>query len=182
VQEYRLEEGRTMQVVGVVPNNTELLDFLKECKADILLLGINESTARGIETLKKMQKAKMNVKTIVLTMHNHLSLEQQYIMHGAYTCLYKMTDIDTLLQAIQKVVDGSVTTIGKVSKQKYTTKFLTEREIEIVKWVKAGLSTKLIADLLNISQNTVRNHRKNIMEKTGGKNMTEASSKVLVSG
>jgi two-component system, NarL family, response regulator DegU len=179
LQENELYEGMKTQVVGIASNDDELLPMLKEWRADILLLGINTATAKGIETLQKIQKEKLEVKTIVLTMHNNLSLEDQYIKKGARACVYKMTEIEPLLQTIKKVFNGTIKTTGNATTPNLANRMLTERETEILKWARAGLTSKQTGEKLNISTNTVRNHRQHILEKTESTTLTEAATKVL---
>ncbi len=62
------------------------------------------------------------------------------------------------------------------------TEALSDRELEVLEWIVEGLSSKMIAEKLNISMDTVETHRRNILKKTGASNMVVAVVKAFRKG
>ncbi len=69
-------------------------------------------------------------------------------------------DISIVVQKINKTYNGNTPDLSD-------DEYLSEREMEVLKWLAQGLSNKEIADKLNLSIHTINTHRKNIMDKTG---------------
>jgi two-component system response regulator NreC len=133
----------------------------------------------GIETLKEIKKHYPKIKTIILTMHEEKSLVKKMTDLGANGFLFKNSDIEELIIAMESVMKGksyfSVSLRNELinndligeSESNFDSKksLLTEREIEIIKLIVEGLSNKEIADKLFISPRTVDTHRTNLMKK-----------------
>jgi DNA-binding NarL/FixJ family response regulator len=166
------------KVITTASNGRELLQKLEILEADIVLLDIDMPVMNGIEALKEMQKRFPKVKTIILSMHDEKSLVKKMSDIGAKGFLFKNSDADVLLTALNRVVNGqeffeesdsSIVIRNELSGSSMPfddkKSLLTEREIEIIQLVATGLSNKEIADRLFISPRTVDTHRTNLMRK-----------------
>lgn len=167
------------KVITTASNGRELLKSLEIVEPDIILLDIDMPVLNGIETLKEIKKYYPKIKTIILTMHEEKSLVKKMTDLGANGFLFKNSDMDELIIAMESVMKGksyfSVSLrnelinndlIGEIGSNFDSKKsLLTEREIEIIKLIVEGLSNKEIADKLFISPRTVDTHRTNLMKK-----------------
>jgi DNA-binding NarL/FixJ family response regulator len=167
------------KVITTASNGKELLKSLEIVEPDIVLLDIDMPVLNGIETLKEIKKHYPGIKTIILTMHEEKSLVKKMTDLGANGFLFKNSDIEELIIAMESVMNGipyfSVSLrnelinndlIGNNESNIDSKKsLLTEREIEIIKLIVEGLSNKEIADKLFISPRTVDTHRTNLMKK-----------------
>jgi two-component system response regulator DegU len=165
-------------------NGKALLALMKYEVPDVAIIDLQMPVMDGAETCQVIVDKYPKVKIIVLTMHD----SERYILHmmemGVHAFLLKNTEPDELLEAILSVVEKDfyhndlvATVLRKNVKEK---KFgqkpsfssdLSDREKEIVMLVCQELTIKEIGQKLSISENTVRNHRVNIMEKVGVNNM-----------
>jgi two-component system, NarL family, response regulator DegU len=179
---------KTFKDVGEVKdaeNGKELLALMKEEAPDVAIVDLQMPVMDGAETCDHILKKFHDVKIIVLTMHD----SEKYILHmmeiGVHAFLLKNTEPEELEEAIRSVIENDfyhnhlvASVLRKNVKEKrvgYRPVFnypeLSEREKEIVALVCKELTMKEIGIKLSISENTVRNHRANIMEKIGVSNM-----------
>jgi DNA-binding NarL/FixJ family response regulator len=166
-------------------NGKELLTLMKYQQPDVAIVDLQMPVMDGTETCENIIGKYPEVKVIVLTMHD----SDKYILHmmemGVHAFLLKNTEPEELQQAIESVIEkdfyhndlvASVLRKNmKERKQGHRPSFnaieLSEREKEIVMLVCQELTIKEISQKLSLSENTVRNHRSNIMEKVGVNNM-----------
>jgi two-component system response regulator DegU len=165
-------------------NGKALLALMKYEVPDVCIIDLQMPVMDGAETCEAIVEKYPDVKIIVLTMHD----SERYILHmmemGVHAFLLKNTEPDELLEAILSVVEKDfyhndlvATVLRKNVKDKKGgqrpsfSSELSDREREIVMLVCQELTIKEIGQKLSISENTVRNHRVNIMEKVGVNNM-----------
>jgi len=167
------------KVIAKIPNGTEVLKALaqKPLQAQVLLLDINMPETNGIEVIRYIIKNNIPIKTIVLSMYQEPSFVRQVIKEGANAYLTKNTTDKELFEAIETVLQ-SKEYIGEALREDYKNLdedkiVLSERELEVLRLLAQGQSTKLIADKLFISTHTVESHRKNLLKKTESKNTAE---------
>ncbi len=173
-----IEEEDNLEVVGEVSDGLELIDFLNNNRANLVLLDISMPNVRGIEAITEVRRAQPGVKVIMLTMHNNKEYLYAAIAAGADGYLLKENSDDELLSAIDQVLHGetyiSSTLAADFSddlmkfyrkNKKLPFEHLTNREREVLKMVAEGNTSREIGDLLYISLRTVEHHRANIMRK-----------------
>ena len=173
-----VEEEDNLEVVGEVSDGLELIDFLNNNRANLVLLDISMPNVRGIEAINEVRRAQPGVKVLMLTMHNNKEYLYAAISAGADGYLLKENSHDELLSAIDQVMLGetyiSSTLAADFSEdlmkfyrknKKLPFEHLTNREREVLKMVAEGNTSREIGDLLYISLRTVEHHRANIMRK-----------------
>lgn len=166
-------------------NGKELLTLMKYQAPDVAIIDLQMPVMDGVETCENILQKYPDVKIIVLTMHD----SERYILHmmemGVHAFLLKNTEPEELEEAIHAVVEKDfyhndlvATVLRKNVKERksgtrpvFANIELSEREKEIVMLVCQELTIKEIGQKLSLSENTVRNHRVNIMEKVGVSNM-----------
>ncbi|HEX6224146.1 MAG TPA: response regulator transcription factor, partial [Chryseolinea sp.] len=151
----------------------------------VVIVDLQMPVMDGTETSTNILQKYPEVKIIILTMHN----SNNFILHmmdlGVHAFLLKNTEPDELEKAIYGVADKDfyhnelvATVLRKSVNEKrmsqrptFQSAELTEREKEILQLICQELTMKEIGQRLFLSENTVRNHRVNIMEKVGVNNI-----------
>lgn len=180
-------------VVGEAPDGEAVLIKAKELKPDIILMDINMPRVSGIEAAKQLKRDLPEVKIIALTVHDDDQRIFEGIKAGVAGYMLKDVDADTLLKTIKNVHAGetvihpAVTTrlLGEfnrlnevaeaVGERDAVTELLTHRELEILKQIARGKSNRDIAEILCISEKTVKNHISNIFRKIQVEDRTQAA-------
>jgi two-component system, NarL family, response regulator DegU len=179
---------QTFDLVGGVKdaeNGKELLTLMKYETPDVAIVDLQMPVMDGAETCENILGKYPDVKIIILTMHD----SERYILHmmemGVHAFLLKNTEPDELEEAIHAVIEKDfyhndlvASVLRKNVRERksgqrpvFSAVELSEREKEVVMLVCQELTIKEIGHKLSISENTVRNHRVNIMEKIGVNNM-----------
>ncbi|KGL61848.1 response regulator [Polaribacter sp. Hel1_85] len=168
------------QVVAVVNNGKEALEFIEQHIVDIALLDINMPIIDGIECAKKITSEFKDVKVAMLSMFQESSIIKSLIDIGVKGYMLKTIPSDELLLAIKNIYNGKEYFNADVTKallsgdsasfHQYQKKSplleeLTSREKEIIKSISQGNTNTQIGEKLFISPRTVDTHRTNIMRK-----------------
>jgi len=177
-------DGHT--VVGQAGDGLTAVESVRSSKPDLVLMDIKMPGMDGIEALRLIKSASPEVKVIMLTVSEDEASLIDSIRAGADGYLLKHLNAKDFLEMISGIERGeaaitrSLTT--RLLRHMATPEpdsertLLSEREVEILKLVSAGMSNRAIADQLSISENTVKYHLKNILHKLGVSNRTEAVS------
>lgn len=177
-----LSTREDFNVVADFGSGVEFLKHLPELDVDVVFMDIAMPDMDGAETTQRALKLKPDMRVITLSMFGDDHYYSLMVQCGASGFLLKDSDIEEVYAAVDAVVAGdnyfSSVLYGsltrnlsrKESAQVNDEDSLSEREIEILVEVCAGLSNQEIADKLFISKRTVDKHRANILEKTGCKN------------
>lgn len=183
-----LELEGDFEVIAEACDGVDCLEKLKTVVPDILLLDINMPNMNGLEVLQKMKdmKMKMKVKVLVLTVHNEVEYLLKAVDIGVNGYLLKDSESAELKKAILAVVNGEdyiqpslipVLNSKMLDRDSDSSKIesLTRRELEVLKMLSYGTYNKEIAEHLNISERTVKNHVSNIFKKIGVTDRTQAA-------
>lgn len=162
-------------------NGVEAIIKLKAMKYDLVITDINMPRMDGIELMKEIHDYDPDMKVIALSMMDDSVSIKKMLKAGASGYVLKEGNTEDLLIAINKVMNGenyyshSVTEVimqSVISSRKEHKKAdLTKRELEIMRMIFDEKSNQEISDSLFISLRTVETHKRNIMEKTGAKNL-----------
>ena len=177
-------EDDEIKVISTANNGLEVLEKLKVTSFDIIILDINMPQMDGMQCAKEILKLYPNQKVMMLTMNEEKSIIEKMISIGVKGFLLKTTEKEELINAIKMVNSGkeyfssSITKIMMSTSQKdkpssnlEALALLTEREIEIIKYIAEGLSSIEIGEKLFISPRTVETHRTNIIKKINVNNV-----------
>jgi len=168
------------EVLAEVSNGIELLEILDKFKPDIILMDIDMPQMDGIEATKKALIKQPDVKVITLSSFGEEKYYFSMIEAGAKGFVLKNAGIEELQSAIIEVSNGGSwfsssllqSVILHLSSRpvKSSHSELTEREIGVLKLICESLTNEQIADKINLSYDTVKWHRANILSKTGCSN------------
>lgn len=182
-----LLEGETnINIVATCNNGLEVLESLSQFNVDLLLLDLDMPKMNGLQCSEEIQKRFPNVKIAILTMHQEKALIQKFIELGVKGYFLKTIPKDELIYAIKTIANNGEYFPADITKallkkskikptvlQSHLLAELTEREIEVIRLVSQGFSTKEIGNKLFISPRTADTHRTNIMRKLDLHNVAE---------
>jgi len=178
-----LNEENDLEVVFDVGDGAQLLEKLEEEVVDIVLLDLDMPIVSGQQALKVMVKKYPNTHVIIISMFYSDDFISECITIGARGFLPKNSDIEHVIDAIQAVNEQGYYFDDKISKALllelisdkkvepiFATDILTEKEIEVLKLICDGHTSKEISVILNKSVRTIEGNRVSIFEKTNSKN------------
>ncbi len=176
-----LESEDDIEVVGEASDGAEALKVACETTPDIVLMDVRMPRRGGIDATTAIKDAVPSTKIIMLTISDEEGDLYDAIKAGAMGYLLKEISIEEVAGAVRAVFNGqSLISPSMASKlltefatmvrkdderQQLPTPRLTDREMEVLKLVAKGMNNRDIAKKLFISENTVKNHIRNILEK-----------------
>ncbi|HMK24063.1 MAG TPA: response regulator transcription factor [Terriglobales bacterium] len=187
----RLLEDAQMLVVGEAKNGKEAVEAVRRSLPDILLLDLCMPEHPGLEALRELRESEPEkpVNVILLTADIRKEDLVRALHAGARGVVMKQSTTSVLFSAIQSVMSGEYWVglspvkdlnqylrilLGSSSAKASPDKFgLTRRELQITSAVVSALSNKEIAQRFTLSVDTVKNHLRNIYDKTGVSNRLE---------
>lgn len=181
-----LEFDGSIKVVAEAGDGEECLELLEENKPDVLLLDINMPKKNGIEVLKNIKERNIQIKVLILTVHNEIEYLMKAVEIGVDGYIMKDSDLDELKNAITTVISGEnyiqpklIPALNKklvsMDNDKEKIELLTDRELEVLILVAKGMFNKEIGITLDISERTVKNHLSNIFKKIEVSDRTQAA-------
>jgi len=188
-----LFSGNTcMEMVGDSGSFDEAIELVKLKKPDILLLDINLKERSGMEAVPLVRKISPGTKIIAVSMHNEPAYAKKMMQLGAKAYITKNSSHKEVFAAISTVTSGGTYICNEIkdiiTAQIMNTEHsagiteLSLREIEIVKLIKQGLSSKEIGAKMHIATRTVEVHRHNILKKLQLKNTSSLISFIYAAG
>jgi DNA-binding NarL/FixJ family response regulator len=169
-----------IEVIGEAGDGVEGTTLATTAAPDVILLDIRMPKRSGIEACLAIKEAVPSAKIIMLTVSDEEADLYEAVKSGAAGYLLKDSSIEEVAQAVRVVADGQ-SLISPSMAVKLIDEFkqmsrperehvpgglrLTERELEVLRLVAKGMNNREIARQLYISENTVKNHVRNILEK-----------------
>jgi len=171
------------QITAEANDGRQALQVLEErgSEIDLIITDLSMPVMPGLELVKEVKSTYHDdIKILVLSMHNNRETVGEIVMSEAEGYILKNTGKEELITALDRICDGGtyysnevisimIERVVKEKKREEAAKFLTEREIEILKLILEENSSEEIAEKLFISRRTVDTHRKNILHKTEAK-------------
>lgn len=189
-----LLEAAGYEIVGQAGNGKDALALSQRLEPELVLLDISMPEMDGLEVLRKIRDTQPDTKVVILTVSDEDDDLMAAVQAGANGFLHKSLTADSFLELIQGLERGEAaitrrTTTrliqeigekGRGETEPYDN--LTSREIDLLNLVASGQSNRAIAQALSISENTVKYHMKNILQKLQAQNRTEAVTHAIQAG
>ncbi|MDH5709776.1 MAG: response regulator transcription factor [Hylemonella sp.] len=163
------------EVVGEAVNGAEVLDWVRQQEADLLLMDLNMPGVSGPDLITRIRAHRPRLPILVLSMHNEAQVAARVLKAGANGYITKDSEPDLLLGAMRKVAAGGKYIVPELAErmvfdvslpdQQAPHSQLSDRELEVLRLLIAGLSINSIAEQLFISNKTVSTHKTRLMEK-----------------
>jgi len=167
-------------VVGEASDGSQLLEMVEHLAPDIVLLDISMKETGGLEALQRLKRVRPQSKVLILSMHTDPALIMQALESGAHGYLLKdttATELEHALEALRNnerylspaiahtVINQALTRTQKNPPEVAESHNLTARQLEILRLIVRGKSTREIANGLGLSIKTVETHRSQIMKR-----------------
>ncbi len=168
-----LDRERDIQIVAECSRGDEAVAACREHAPDLLILDLMLPDMPGLDVLRAVRTGTRDCRALIVSGQATAELVADSLRMGAHGFVEKGASIDTLQKAIRAVLGGTsffspaIQAILKrtASAPPPSVANLTERELDVLRLVAAGLLNKEIADRLGVSIKTVDNHRTNLMRK-----------------
>ncbi len=194
-----LANQQNISVVGEAVNGLEAIDKAEALVPDVIVMDLNMPQCSGLEATQALQAKMPQVSILVLTVSDNEADLFNAIKFGATGYILKNTEPEELVQAIHHIAQGGVIVspmmaakllaefrgLGTDAMAKKTAEEednLSPREDEVLRLVSQGATNKEIADSLFISENTVKTHLRNIMDKLHLANRSQAAAYAVKRG
>ena len=194
-----LANHENLEVVGEASDGLEAIEKAEAIVPDIIVMDLNMPRCSGLEATQALQAKMPQVNILVLTVSENEADLFAAVKFGAKGYILKNTEPEELIQAILHIAQGGVI-VSPIMATKLLTEFqgleaegkreaiqktesnLSPREGEVLQLVAQGATNKQIADSLFISENTVKTHLRNIMEKLHLANRSQAAAYAVERG
>jgi len=176
-----ISSDERFSVIGICNDTSDKsIALVKAQRPDVVIMDINIQPVSGIDATKQVKKESPAPKIIGVSMHNQPSFAKRMLKNGALGYVTKSSNKAEMFEAILSVTLGKVYVCKEIQENLSRQVFeddetpdiskLSEREIDVLKFIKEGLSSKEIAEKLFLSSRTVEVHRSNILKKLNLKN------------
>jgi DNA-binding NarL/FixJ family response regulator len=174
-----------MEVTAVAVDGSQALDLFRRFQPDLVLLDMRMPVKDGVQTAMEIRSQFPDARIIMLTAFDGDDEIHKAFQAGAQGYVFKNSSVEKLIPALRAVLAGQRWIPKEVASRLASRKSfenLTSREVQVLNELAKGLSNKEIADILNISEHTVKTHLKNILGKLHAADRTEAVTTAIQRG
>ncbi|RXG29165.1 response regulator [Leeuwenhoekiella marinoflava] len=166
-----LQEEPHIELVCSANNGEQLVEVVRKYQPDVLITDIRMPKMDGIQATKTIKEAFPDIAVIAFTMFDQNDAVQQMLDAGASGYILKNSSLQTLKKAIETVAAGERFFDSQIDQSTFNSEnsrtskngLLTKRQLEILRLIAQGKTSREIADDLFIGVHTVDTHRKNMM-------------------
>jgi two-component system, NarL family, response regulator NreC len=172
-----------MTVVGEAENGAEAIQVAEETKPDVVILDVTMPESGGLHAIEKILKGNGSVHVLLLTMHEEPAYLRTALAAGASGYVLKKSVDADLLSAIRAVHKGRTYVDSEMASSllrhalpdrgNRPKEVLSERELQVLKLVAEGFSSREIAEQINVGIKTVETYRGRLAEKLGLKSRAD---------
>jgi len=192
-----LQQDGEFLVAGEAETGVEAIRVSKEVRPDIVLMGIGLPGLNGIETAAELLRHLPATKVVILSMYEDEHSVVSAIRSGVRAFILKKASGGDLLEALRTVARGGSYLSPQVSDQLLSRirrgdleskltgpslESLSPRELQVMRLVAEGQTSKEIASLLELGEHTVRSYRKTLMKKLRVNNVAGLTRVALAAG
>ncbi len=181
-----IEQELDMVVCGHADNATQALVAIARLKPALAIVDISLKGSDGIELVKDIRQRHPGLKVLVLSMHDESLYAQRALRAGARGYVTKQEATEQILTAIRRVLSGSIYVSDQVNDlllqqlQDGDTpdplprlQRLSDRELQVLRLLGQGRSSRIVAAELSLSMATIQSHRLHLLKKLKLQNATE---------
>jgi DNA-binding NarL/FixJ family response regulator len=170
-----------IEVVGSAANGLEAVALASEHRPDVVLMDISMPELNGVEATRRIVAANEDVNVVVLTSFADRAEIEAALDAGAIGYLLKDAEPEDVIRGVRSAARGESPIAPRVARTLLRARTerppaqLSERELDVLRCVAEGLSNKLIARRLGISEKTVKTHLTHVFERIGVTDRTQAA-------
>ncbi|MDG2538973.1 response regulator transcription factor [Dyella jiangningensis] len=172
-----LESSPDMEVVGQAADGAEAIVRFRELLPDVALIDLQMPGVDGLQAIHAISAEFPQARIIVLTSYPGDARVRRALTQGANAYMLKTATREEILTAIRSVMSGrrvvASEVAGEIASHAWS-EMLSDRELSVLRLVATGNTNKRIADILCVSEDTVKARLKNIMTKLGALDRTHA--------
>jgi DNA-binding NarL/FixJ family response regulator len=170
----------TIGKIGEAGNCDELMKSLEQRRWDIVILNTQYPALEGVSTMCRIMELRQPPFVIIMAHQKEMNYVRQMYGLGVQACLLRQTTPEELEQAVLAVISGESYFSNPIKQllfenimnhDKLRENELTDRETEVLRLICEEKTSQDIADELHLSEETINKYRKNLLEKTGCRNM-----------
>jgi DNA-binding NarL/FixJ family response regulator len=184
-----------VEVVAEAENGRVAVQKAREYRPDVVLMDINMPVCDGLKATRQIKAEHPDIRILILTVTDTEEMLFEAIKSGASGYVLKTVTPALLIDSVKRVSAGEPVIPGNLA-MRIITEFsrpaegkgtpvvdqLTDREVEVLRHLSTGASNREIAKALFISENTVRNHVRSILEKLHLANRAQAAAYAVREG
>ena len=181
-----INQAEDLEVCGEAENMPDALALMEKLGPDIVIVDITLKGANGIELLEAMKERHPNIPGLVLSMHDEWLFAERALRAGARGYIMKQEATEQVVAAVHRVLRGDIHVSAKVADRLLhrlvsggkagsdsPLEELTNRELQTLEMIGKGLSTRQMANQLNLSVKTIETYRENLKRKLNLDNSNE---------
>jgi NarL family two-component system response regulator LiaR len=192
-----LNRSSEFRVAGEAENGTDAVQFVKKFRPQLVLMDIGLPGLNGVETTVEILRHQPDCKIVILSMYEDENSVVSAVRSGARAFILKKASDNDLLEALRMVAAGGMYLSPQVSDRLLTRiqkgdlesratptrlEALSPRELQVLRLVAEGKTSKEVAVLLDLKEQTVRSYRKTMMKKLGVNNVAGLTQLALSTG
>jgi DNA-binding NarL/FixJ family response regulator len=191
-----LRGATDFRVVGEAENGTDAVQFTRSLRPHIVLMDIGLPGLNGVETTQEILRIHSECKILILSMFDDENSVMGAIRAGARAFILKQASDMDLMEALRIVAAGGIYVSPQVSdrlllriqkgdlesRQHSALDLLSPRELQVLRMVAEGKTSKEVGNVLNLSEQTVRSYRKTMMRKLHVNNVAGLTQLALATG
>lgn len=172
-------------VCGAIESIKKACEAIGQLKPDLVIIDISLKDGNGLDLVQEVKKEYPGLPMLVLSMYDESLYAERALLAGAFGYIMKQEAIPKVVEAIRHVLKGDIYASSSVKEKvfrrltnhtsadsKSPLDVLTNRELEVLRLIGQGYSTKEIADRLHLSIKTIGTYRENLKEKLKLKHFT----------
>ena len=192
-----LARAADFRVVGEAENGSDAVQFSKRLRPQMVVMDLGLPGLNGVETTQEILRFHPDCKIVVLSMYDDENSVVGAIRAGARGFILKRASDMDLIEALRLVAGGGIYLSPQVSdrllmriqkgdleaRQPHAAlESLSPRELQVLRMVAEGKTSKEIGNLLELSEQTIRSYRKTMMRKLGVNNVAGLTQLALSTG
>jgi len=192
-----LNRSNEFRVAGEAENGTDAVQFVRKFHPHLVLMDIGLPGLDGVETTAEILRYRPDCKVVILSMYDDEQSVVSAVRSGARAFILKRASDNDLMEALRMVAAGGMYLSPQVSDRLLTRiqkgdlesrqtpkvlESLSPREVQVLRLVADGKTSKEIAVLLDLREQTVRSYRKTMMKKLGVNNVAGLTQLALSTG
>lgn len=174
-----------MSVTGTAANGLQAVEAFLQNPPDVTLMDLQLPVLSGLEAIRRIRLADEHAKIIVLTTYHGDEDVHKALEAGAVTYLLKESALDDLASVVRAVHNGArpiSEDVQRILAARANHAQLTAREVEVLELIAQGLRNREVGTSLGITEETIKVHMRNIMDKLDAQDRTEAVTLALRRG